>query len=169
MAFVRLSGDICVIKTDGFRFATTVTTPPMIPRTSDAAHVPGAHAPRHDMRLGVDIVQIGRIAESLERFGERFVQRLFTHDEVAYATSAPEFTIERLASRFAAKEAAIKAFDLGHAGVDWREIEVRTAPDGACRLVLHGKAAQLAGLPSRGAAVSMSHDGQYATAVVFAA
>lgn len=139
----------------------------MTPGSIDAGHTAGA--PRRATRLGVDIVQIGRIAESLDRFGERFMHRLFTQAEVAYATSAPESTVERLASRFAAKEAAIKAFDLGHAGIDWREIEVRTAPDGACRLVLHGKAAALAGLPPRGAVVSLSHDGEYATAVVFAA
>lgn len=141
----------------------------MTSRFPDAPHTSSAPSPAHGTRLGVDIVQIGRIAESLERFGERFMHRLFTQAEVAYATSTPEFTVQRLANRFAAKEAAIKAFDLGHAAIDWREIEVRTAPDGACRLVLHGKAAELAGLPSHGAALSMSHDGQYATAVVFAA
>ena len=76
---------------------------------------------------------------------------------------------ERLAARFAAKEAALKAFDLGNEGVDWRDIEVRKLAGGACRLELHGKAAALAA--ERGAgeiALSLSHDGDYATAVVTA-
>jgi holo-[acyl-carrier protein] synthase len=119
------------------------------------------------LRVGIDVVQISRVAESLERFGERFMRRLFTADEIAYANQAPRLVAERLAARFAAKEAALKAFDLGQEGVDWRDIEVRKLPGGACRLALHGKAAALAA--ARGAdeiAISLSHDGDYATAIV---
>ena len=119
--------------------------------------------------MGIDIVQISRIADSLERFGERFLRRLFTADEIQYATETSDLAPERLAARFAAKEAAMKAFDLGNQGVDWREIEVRKLPGGACSLQLHGKAAALA---HRGGtdeiALSLSHDGDYATAVVTA-
>jgi len=103
----------------------------------------------------------------LERFGERFMRRLFTVDEIAYAKQAPRLAAERLAARFAAKEATLKAFDLGHEGIDWRDIEVRKLPSGACHLALHGKAAALAA--ARGAdeiAISLSHDGDYATAIV---
>ena len=121
------------------------------------------------LRVGIDVVQISRIAQSLERFGDRFIQRLFTADEIAYAQQGTGLAAERLAARFAAKEAALKAFDLGNEGVDWRDIEVRKLPSGACRLALHGKAAELAG--RRGVdeiALSLSHDGDYATAVVTA-
>jgi holo-[acyl-carrier protein] synthase len=121
------------------------------------------------LRVGIDVVQISRIAQSLERFGDRFMQRLFTPREIAYAQQGTGLAAERLAARFAAKEAALKAFDLGNEGVDWRDIEVRKLAGGACRLELHGKAAALAA--ERGAgeiALSLSHDGDYATAVVTA-
>jgi len=120
------------------------------------------------MRLGIDIAQISRIADSVAQFGDRFMQRLFTADELAYATAVPSLTAERLATRFAAKEAALKAFDLCESGLDWRDIEVRTLPDGACRLVLHGKAAAEADVCSNNISLSLSHDGDYATAVVAA-
>jgi len=118
--------------------------------------------------LGTDIVRISRIEESLERFGDRFVRRLFTTAEIDYAGSVRALSAQRLAARFAAKEAALKAFGLCEAGVGWREIEVHRASDGACSLVLHGKAAQLAGERADGAALSLSHDGDYAIAVVAA-
>jgi holo-[acyl-carrier protein] synthase len=125
-----------------------------------------AHA--RGMRLGVDIVQISRVDESLGRFGERFMRRLFTADELAYATAVQPLTAQRLAARFAAKEAALKAFDLCESGIDWREIEVQRQSNGSCCLALHGKAAALAGVPPGPIALSLSHDGDYATAVVAA-
>jgi len=140
----------------------------------DAAHLsagllPALNAHAAGVRVGIDITSVPAIAESLERFGERFLRRLFTADEIEYATEASDLAPERLAARFAAKEAAIKAFDLGNRGVDWREIEVRKLPGGACCLQLHGKAAALA---YRGdtdeIALSLSHDGDYAAAVVTA-
>src|SRR5690349_2363078 len=101
-------------------------------------------------RIGIDLVQIGRIEESLERFGERFTQRLFHEDEIAYAMAAPPaLRAQRLAARFAAKEAALKALCLAGRGIGWREIEVRRKNDGDCMLILHGaaqKAAHEAGL-----------------------
>jgi holo-[acyl-carrier protein] synthase len=114
------------------------------------------------LRVGVDLVQISRIAESLETFGERFLRRIFTDGEIAYACASPERTAERLAARFAAKEAARKALRID--GVGWRELEVARSPSGACDLVLHGAAAAAAG--ARALALSMSHEGDYATAVV---
>ena len=129
------------------------------------------HARHHDSRLyvGIDVVQISRVADSLQRFGDRFTSRLFTGGEAAYARQSGPLAPERLAARFAAKEAAIKAFDLGNAGVDWRDIEVCKLEGGACRLVLHGKAAALVAQRGIGdIALSLSHDGDYATAVVTA-
>ena len=130
------------------------------------------HARHFGGRLGVgiDIVQISRIGDSLQHFGDRFLARIFTADEAAYATACGEASApERLAARFAAKEAAMKALCLGDAGVGWRDIEVLQMDNGACRLALHGRAAQL--VAARGVddiALSLSHDGDYATAVVTA-
>jgi len=115
------------------------------------------------LRVGVDLVQISRIAGSLEAFGDRFLRRVFTDDEVAYARASPDVA-SRLATRFAAKEAAKKALVLD--GIGWRDLEVRRRADGACDLVLHGAARAAAGACTL--ALSMSRDGDYATAIVIA-
>lgn len=117
--------------------------------------------------MGIDVVHIPRIEESLRTIGERFEQRMFTPAEAAYARSVPAQRAERLAARFAAKEAAIKALSLSEAGVDWRDIEVVRGEDGSCSLALHGKALEAALLQKvSGALVCLSHDGDYAAAVV---
>ncbi|MET0334242.1 MAG: holo-ACP synthase [Rhizobacter sp.] len=124
---------------------------------------------RGGLRTGLDVVEISRISASVDRFGSRFMQRLFREDEIAYALSGEGNMPERLAARFAAKEAAIKAFDLAEAGVAWRDIEVRRLPSGACELALHGKAAlRAAELGVSDIALSLSHDGDYAAAIVTA-
>lgn len=121
------------------------------------------------MRVGMDVVDIRRISESIDTFGSRFVQRLFSESEISYALDGEGQAPQRLAARFAAKEAAIKAFDLSEAGVSWRDIEVQKLPNGACRLALHGKAASHAQqLGVCEIALSLSHDGDYAAAVVTA-
>jgi holo-[acyl-carrier protein] synthase len=90
--------------------------------------------------IGIDATEIDRIADVIERYGDRFIHRVFTDGEIAYCrrrrTAAASF-----AARFAAKEAAMKALGTGHAlGVVWRNVEVvRTA--GPPRLELHGAAA----------------------------
>ncbi len=114
------------------------------------------------LSVGIDLVQVARIAESIATFGDRFVRRVFTDQEIAYAGSSPEMAPMRFAARFAAKEAAKKALGLADAGVGWRDIEVVRAPSGAVTLSLHGAAA----VPHDGLAVSISHEGDYATAVV---
>jgi holo-[acyl-carrier protein] synthase len=115
------------------------------------------------------VVDIRRVSESMERFGPRFAQRLFSEQEIAYAHSGEGQAAERLAARFAAKEAAIKAFDLAELGVGWRDIEVQKLPNGACRLALHGRAAAEAQrLGVCEIALSLSHDGDCAAAVVTA-
>ena len=138
---------------------------PQIPDLSELALALGIERDR--VRTGIDVVQISRIAESIAAFGERFARRLFTADEIAYAQAHAPLAPERFAARFAAKEAALKALGLAHAGIDWREIEVLRHADGHCNLCLHGKAARLAGAPSDyEAALSLSHDGDYAVAIV---
>jgi holo-[acyl-carrier protein] synthase len=121
------------------------------------------------LRVGTDLVQVSRIAQSIHQFGDRFVHRLFTADEIAYASSNPALLAERLAARFAAKEAAIKALSLSDTGLDWRQIEVQRSASGHCSLALHGVARDAA-VRARitELSVSLSHDGDYASAVVVA-
>ena len=118
--------------------------------------------------IGFDIVQISHIENSLLQFGEAFKNRLFTRAELMYAYCDEGLCAERLAARFAVKEAVIKALHLSEVGVDWREIEAIKQPEGRCYLQLHGDVAELAvGLGVRQWLLSMSHDGDYAGAVVF--
>jgi holo-[acyl-carrier protein] synthase len=121
--------------------------------------------------VGIDLVMVSRVEASLARFGERFLRRIFTDTEIAYATSSPAQTAERLAARFAAKEAAIKALDLAdrNVGIGWRQIEVERGESGKCRLILHGAAraaADDAGVSEL--SLSLSHEGDYSAAVVLA-
>ena len=115
--------------------------------------------------LGMDIVETKRIAESLDRFGDRFLQRVFVDGEVAYAKSM-KFPHLHLAARFAAKEAISKAFGTGIGReIGWRDLEIVRAPGGAPGVLLHGRAAEYA--KSRGVAqvmVSLSHTADYGAA-----
>jgi len=90
--------------------------------------------------LGIDVTDIPRIATAFERYGERFLRRVFTDGEIAYCTQRRN-PVPHLAGRFAAKEAAMKALGTGHSrGVLWKDIEVfRTF--GPPQLRLHGGAA----------------------------
>jgi holo-[acyl-carrier protein] synthase len=116
---------------------------------------------------GVDICEVRRIAQSISRFGDRFLQRCFTPSEIAYCRSKAN-SAERFAARFAAKEAAMKAIGTGLArGVTWRDFEVGHAPGGRPLLRLSGRAAELA--TSLGAAhshLSLSHGQDHAIAFV---
>lgn len=125
------------------------------------------------VRMGFDLVQISQISDSIRQFGDRFESRLFTGDELAYAhgeavsDGAGSACAERLAARFAAKEATIKALNLGETGIGWKDIEVRKLRGGGCALALHGPVAEIArtmGLTAT--SLSLSHDGDYAGAVV---
>ena len=121
------------------------------------------------VRLGFDLVRIGAIRESLETFGQAFRQRLFTDGELCYADTGISMFAERLAARFAAKEAVIKALDLSDAGINWRQIEVVKRDSGDCELVLHDRVAAIASAKKvLRLALSLSHEGDYAGAVVLA-
>jgi holo-[acyl-carrier protein] synthase len=90
--------------------------------------------------IGIDATDIPRIADVLQRYGDRFLRRVFTADEIAYCTRRRN-PAPHLAGRFAAKEAAMKALGTGHSrGVAWRDIEV-VRRGGPPRLMLHGGAA----------------------------
>jgi holo-[acyl-carrier protein] synthase len=119
------------------------------------------------LRVGLDVVLISHVRSSLLKFGVRFIDRLFSHDEAAYAMSGGDLAAERLAARFAAKEATLKAFELSNAGINWRDIEVVKTTSGGCRLQLHRRAADLVGaMGADEIALSLSHDGDYAAAMV---
>ena len=115
--------------------------------------------------VGMDIVETKRIADSMERFGDRFLQRVFLDGEVAYARSM-KLPHLHLAARFAAKEAISKAFGTGIGReMGWRDLEIVREPGGAPKVVLHGKAAAFA--KARGAQavhISLSHTAEYGAA-----
>src|SRR6266545_1291398 len=91
---------------------------------------------------GIDISEVPRIAESIAKFGDRFLHRIFTEEERRYCDSKAN-RIERYAARFAAKEAAMKAIGTGwRHGVTWQDIEVRRAPGGRPVLAFSGRAGE---------------------------
>jgi len=114
---------------------------------------------------GVDIIEIPRIKRVLDRYGQRFLNRVFTPAEIAYCRGrAPN-----LAGRFAAKEAAMKALGTGVRGVSWKDIEVIRADSGAPSLRLHGRAEKRAErLQMSEMSLSISHSREYAVAFVVA-
>ena len=122
-----------------------------------------------NLRVGVDLVRVSDVANSLERFGERYVRRLFTPAEAEYCGRGTAAAASRFAARFAAKEATLKALRSVDGAMDWRNIEVRRDAAGWCDLALHGSAAHLAERNGVTAlSLSMSHEADYATAVVIA-
>jgi holo-[acyl-carrier protein] synthase len=121
------------------------------------------------VRVGIDLVKISSIARSLERHGERFTRKLFTESEIAYCSKDERLAAQRFAARFAAKEATVKVLRPGGRWVRWRDIEVRRDASGWCDIVLHARAEQLARAAGlRALALSMSHQADFATAIVVA-
>src|SRR5918998_3162756 len=117
--------------------------------------------------IGVDIVETQRIEHSLERFGERFLHRVFTAGEIEYCQSM-KYPARHFAARFAAKEAASKAFGTGIGkAMGWRDIDVHRHGSGEPFVVLEGGAKELAA--SRNVAtvwISLSHTDQHAVATI---
>jgi holo-[acyl-carrier protein] synthase len=107
--------------------------------------------------LGLDAVEIDRVERLIDRYGERFLRRVFTADEVAYCRRRRR-AAESFAARFAAKEAAMKALGTGHTlGVTWRSIEV-VRRHGPPRLVFRGAARKrLAALRAKSALLTITH------------
>jgi len=107
---------------------------------------------------GVDLAEVARIRGSIERYGTRFLERVFTPAERAYVETKKN-RFERYAARFAAKEAAMKAIGTGwKRGVRWQDFEVTNLPSGKPTMRLHGKAAEIAGrLGVRAINLSISH------------
>ena len=116
---------------------------------------------------GIDIAEVPRIRQSIERFGDRFLHRIYTTGEIRYCDSKAN-RVERYAARFAAKEAAMKALGTGWSrGVRWRDCEVVRMPGGRPTIAFHGKAAEHASrLGVKNAALSISHTSEQAIAQV---
>ena len=120
----------------------------------------------HILGLGLDATDIHRIAETIERYGERFTSRIFTEAEVAYCTRRRVPAIH-FAGRFAAKEAAMKALGTGHSqGVLWRDVEV-IRRGGPPQLQLRGGAARrFAAMGGHSSLLSITHSDALALAQV---
>ena len=117
--------------------------------------------------IGIDVVQNDRIRDSIQRFGDRFLNRIFTQGEIDYCRKCSQPEIH-YAARFAAKEAAFKALGTGWAtGVKWKDVEIERLPSGKPELHLYGEALNRA--TSAGAQrfyVSLTHDQLVSCAVV---
>jgi len=116
--------------------------------------------------LGIDATDIPRIADTIERYGDRFVHRIFTENEVAYCRRRRVPAIH-FAGRFAAKEAAMKALGTGHSqGVLWRDVEV-IRRGGPPQLQLHGGAARrFTAMGGRSTLLTITHSDELALAQV---
>jgi holo-[acyl-carrier protein] synthase len=116
---------------------------------------------------GVDLAEVPRIRASIERFGARFVDRIFTPAEIAYVERKAN-RFERYAARFAAKEAGMKAIGTGwRRGVTWQDFEVANLPSGKPTLRLHGVAAAIAAnLGVRNISLSLTHTAELGMAHV---
>jgi holo-[acyl-carrier protein] synthase len=116
---------------------------------------------------GVDIVDVGRVEALIQRFGDRFLKKVFTPGEIAYC-SRKRFGHQNYAARIAAKEAGSKAIGTGwRQGVHWKNFEVTRAPSGKPSLAVYGRAKEIveaAGVTS--VSLSLSHDDRYAIAQV---
>jgi holo-[acyl-carrier protein] synthase len=117
--------------------------------------------------LGSDLIEIARIAGSIDRFGERFLRRVFTPGEIAYCQRKKN-AAESFAARFAAKEAGAKALGTGIShGIAWPEIEVRREASGRPTLHWSGRAAErVALLGVRRTSLTLTHGRDLALAVV---
>jgi holo-[acyl-carrier protein] synthase len=117
---------------------------------------------------GIDLVDVARIERMMADHGERFLDRVFTVHERGDCESTPARRAERLAARFAVKEAALKALGTGwRSGIAWTDVETRLEPSGAPVLHLHGRARELAAEREIGVwLVSISHAGGMAMASV---
>src|SRR5262245_50661570 len=116
---------------------------------------------------GVDLAEVARIRMAVERYGQRFIERIYTPGEIAYVERKAN-RFERYAGRFAAKEAGMKAIGTGwKRGVRWRDFEVSNLPSGRPTLRLHGVAAQLAEkMGVRSISLSITHTAEMGMAQV---
>ena len=120
--------------------------------------------PPETTELGIDIIRVSRIQDSLNRFGDRFTRRVLTPTEQAYVRGRAE----TMAGRWAAKEAVSKVLGLGVRGIGWRDIEIERLPTGQPAVKLHGRAARRAEQLGMGrVAISISHESDFAVAIAY--
>jgi holo-[acyl-carrier protein] synthase len=114
---------------------------------------------------GIDLAEVPRVRASIERFGQRFVTRIYTPAEIAYVERKAN-RFERYAARFAAKEAGMKAIGTGwRRGVTWQDFEVVNLPSGKPTLRFHGVAQEFArALGVRNISLSLTHTAEYGMA-----
>jgi holo-[acyl-carrier protein] synthase len=121
------------------------------------------------LRVGLDLTSVAEVEDSVARFGDRYVRRIFTNHEIESCSREGGVASEGLAARFAAKEATIKVLRPSQAQPDYRSIQVRRHPDGWCEIELAGTAAELAEAEGvRHLALSLTHEAGMAAAVVVA-
>lgn len=116
---------------------------------------------------GIDLAEVERIRTAIERYGERFLRRVYTPQEIAYVERKAN-RYERFAARFAAKEAGMKAIATGwRGGITWHDFEVTNEPSGRPTLRLSGRAAHVAAaLGVRRVSLSLTHTAQLGMAFV---
>jgi holo-[acyl-carrier protein] synthase len=116
---------------------------------------------------GVDLAEVARIRDAVERYGRRFIERIYTPAEIAYVERKAN-RFERYAGRFAAKEAGMKAIGTGwRRGVRWQDFEVANLPSGRPTLRLHGEAAKIAArLGVKSVQLSITHTAELGMAHV---
>jgi phosphopantetheine--protein transferase-like protein len=137
----------------------TDESPGLLPGT-----LPDGMVPPGTTELGIDIIKVARIRDTLQRIGPRFSNRVLTPGERRYVRDRPE----TMAGRWAAKEAVSKVLGLGVRGIGWQEIEVERLPTGQPAVKLHGRAAKRAEQLGMGRiALSISHESEYAVAIAF--
>lgn len=113
--------------------------------------------------VGIDVIEIDRVADVIRRHGDRFLTRIYTADEITHCRGR----VSELAARFAAKEAVMKALGTGIRGVGWRDIEVLPNPRGKPLVFLYGRGARRAReIELRGLEISLTHSREYAIASV---
>jgi holo-[acyl-carrier protein] synthase len=120
--------------------------------------------PQGTTEVGIDIIKVARIRDTLAKFGPRFSGRVLTPGEQRYVRDRPE----TFAGRWAAKEAVSKVLGLGVRGIGWKDIEIERLPTGQPAVRLHGRAEQRAGQLGMGRiALSITHESDYAVAIAF--
>ena len=115
--------------------------------------------------IGVDLVNIPRMRDVIDRWQDRFLQRVFTEQEIAYCRARRD-PVPHFAARFAAKEAGLKALGTGlRFGIRWRDLEVLRERGQAPTLLLHGRSREIGlRLGGRRMLLALTHDGDYALA-----
>jgi len=121
------------------------------------------------LRVGIDLVSVSSVRDSIQRHAERYLERVYTEGELRDCQSAADVDPERLAARFAAKEATLKVLRPTDEAIPWHAIEVLRDPSGWVELQLSGPAATLAAATGlTDFSVSLTHEGGFASAIVVA-